>query len=358
MPASATRSAASNEGRNGAAGSQPLVSVCISAYNVERFLADALRSVLDQTHRNLEVIVVDNGSVDRTFDVARSFADPRLRSFRLPENIGGYQAMNMVAAMATGDYVAIYHSDDVYEPTIIEKELARLDADHELGAVFAMFHFIDESGRIYGGVDLPPELASRARLSDREVFPFVLRHGNFIFACPTFMVRRSVLSDVGFFDADKWDIAADLEMWLRIVRRYPVAILNERLLRYRTTEQQWTHRWKRLRTEPDRAIDVLEEFLEHGDWRTRLEAADLAELRYKRCDDETTRAANALIKDQAALARTLLKGRFPAPALFSNFKRRKLRVLLLRGVMKAGLTAGATGGLKRLLLATEYGQWR
>jgi hypothetical protein len=357
MVAPSLAASASNQGQ-GSAHQAPLVSVCISAYNVERYLSETLRSILNQTHRNLEVILVDNGSVDGTFEVAQSFGDDRFRCFRIPENIGGYQAMNMVAAMAKGEFVAIYHSDDIYEPTIIQKELAHLLAHPELGAVFTMFHFIDEDGRVYAGFDLPAELARHTRLSNDELFPYMLRHGNGIVACPTFMVRRNVLAEVGPFDAERWDIAADLEMWLRLVRRYPVAILNERLLRYRTTSQQWTERWKRLRTAPDRGIDVMEIYLASDDWRSRLRPADLVELPYKRCDDETTRAANALILGEPAMARTLLGGRYPYTALFHNFQRRKLRVLLLRGVMKAGLWIGAAAGLKRLLLATEYGQWR
>src|SRR5215471_10538167 len=77
---------------------RPLVSVCISAYNVERFFADALRSVLAQTYRELEIIVIDNGSVDGTFAVAQSFTDPRLRCMRVEQNMGAYQAMNHIAA--------------------------------------------------------------------------------------------------------------------------------------------------------------------------------------------------------------------------------------------------------------------
>src|SRR5258708_255138 len=112
----------------------PRVSICISAYNVERFLGEALRSILGQTYRNTEIILVDTGSADRTFEVAGSFADERLRCFRLPDNIGGYQAMNLVASQARGELVAIYHSDDVYEPTIVEKEVAYLASHPEAGA--------------------------------------------------------------------------------------------------------------------------------------------------------------------------------------------------------------------------------
>ncbi len=337
---------------------QPLVSICISAYNVERFLKETLDSILSQTYRNTEIILVDNGSVDRTFDVARSFQDDRFRCFRIPENIGGYQAMNKVASMAQGDLVAIYHSDDVYEPAIVEKEVAYLQSHPEAGAVFTMYHFMDEQGGIYGGFDLPGELADHECLRYEDIFPYMLRHGNVMFACPTFMARREVLAEVGPFDPDRWDIASDQEMWLRLIRQYSVGILNERLLRYRHTREQWSQRWKHLRTEPDRALDVMELFLEKDNWRARLRPSDLLELRYQRCDDATTRAANAVILSEAPLARKLLQGRYPYSALLHNVRRRKVRVLLLRGLMKTALALGTASSLRRLLRWTEYGELR
>jgi glycosyltransferase involved in cell wall biosynthesis len=340
------------------ASSQPLVSICISAYNVERFLKETLDSILNQTYLNTEIILVDNGSIDRTFDVAQSFQDDHFRCFRIPENIGGYQAMNKVAAMARGDLVAIYHSDDVYEPAIVEKEVAYLQSHPEAGAVFTMYQYMDEEGGIYGGFDLPGELADREYLRYEDIFPYMLRHGNIMFACPTFMARREVLAEVGPFDPEHWDIAADQEMWLRLLRRYPVGILNERLLRYRHTTEQWSQRWRRLRTEPDRALDIMELFLEKDNWRARLSPEDLVELRYQRCDDVTTRAANAVICGDANLARRLMECSYPYSALLSNFHRRKLRVLLMRGLLKSALALRADRQLGWLLCGTEYGDWR
>jgi glycosyltransferase involved in cell wall biosynthesis len=336
---------------------RPLVSICISAYNVERYFRQALESILAQTHRELEVVVVDNGSVDGTFDIAQSIDDERLQCFRLSENIGGYQAMNMVAGMAHGDFVAIYHSDDIYEPTIVEKEVAYLDSHPEAGAVFAMCNFIDERGVVFGGIDLLRELAGAESLRYEAVFRAMVRHGNVMFVCPSFMVRREVLLDVGPFDADRWDIASDQEMWLRLNRRYPVGILPERLVRYRSTPEQWTRRWKRLRVEPDRALDVLELYVEMDDWRARLTPSELLELRFKRIDDDTTRAANAVILGQTTAARELLATRYPYLALLADFRRRKLRVFVLRGLLKLGLACGAEKPLRRLLRATEYGEW-
>jgi glycosyltransferase involved in cell wall biosynthesis len=331
-----------------AARSRPLVSVCVSAYNVDPYLREALDSILGQTYAHLEVIVVDNGSGDETFAIMSSIRDDRFRCFRLPENIGGYQAMNMVWQLAAGDLIAIYHSDDVYEPTIVEREVEYLESHPETGAVFTMCKFIDETGAIVGGLDVPAELVGLEQVRFQDVFPVMLRRGNIMFTCPSFMARRNVLHEVGPFDADRWDIAADQELWLRLTSRYPVGILGERLFRYRQTSQQWTRRWKRLRSEPDRSLDVMQLYLEKGDFHERLPYGQL-ELRSLRCDDETTRSANAVLRGEIAEARRLLHGRYPYRALAHNLRRRKLRVLALRALMKTFLACRAGGALARVL---------
>jgi glycosyltransferase involved in cell wall biosynthesis len=336
-------------------GALPLVSICISAYNVERFLSETLQSILRQTYRNTEIILVDNGSSDRTFEIAQSFHDERFRCFRIPENIGGYQAMNKVAALAKGELIAIYHSDDVYEPDIVEKEVAFLTTYPQAGAVFAMDHFIDEDGQVFGGLDVPSELASQELLRYEDVFPYMLRHGCTMFICPTFMTRRRVFAEVGPFQPERFDIASDTEMWLRLTRRYPVGILNERLVRYRVGPWQWSKRWRRLRTEANRELDVMETYLELDAWRDKLQPADLIEYHFRQCDDHTTRAANFVILGDFGRVRELLRGRYPFRTLLNGIRRRKLRVLLLRAVLKGMLSLGAERLLARLLVQTEYG---
>lgn len=350
QPISVVPREAQGESRAGSGSvSQPLVSVCISAYNVERFLDEALGSVLAQTYRNIEVILIDNGSTDRTFEVAQSFRDDRVHGFRVPENLGAYQAMNKVASMAKGELVAIYHSDDYYEPTIVAKEVAYLQSHPEVGAVFCLDHFMDEEGRIFGGASLPTEFVGRESLGYEDVFRFVLRNKNVLFCCPTFMVRREVLEAVGPFDPETYEIGSDLEMWLRIVRQFPVAILNERLMRYRVGRGQWSARYNHLRTERDWAFLVMDHYLEKDGWLQKLSRADLAEYVFHRCDDETFRAANLVILGDIAGARKLLQRPYPWRTLLSGIRRRKLRLLVLRALIFGGISLGAGRTLARFL---------
>src|SRR6202140_1330943 len=326
-----------------------LVSICIPAYNVERFLGESLGSVLARTYPNIDIILIDNGSTDRTFEVAKTLAGDRARCLRVPKNLGGYQAMNEIARMARGELIAIYHSDDYYEPDIVAKEAAYLESHPKVGAVFCLEHFIDEHGHIFGGADLPQEFVGKESLDYQDVFRFILRNKNILICCPTFMVRKSVLEAVGFFKPETYDIGADLEMWLRIVRKVPIAILNERLMRYRVGTWQWSSRYRKLRTGPDLYFAVMDHYLEQDGWKPRLSPDDLVEYEFHRCDDDTYRAVNCVVLGQTERARELLKRPYPWPTLGNGIKRRKVRLLALRALVKSGLALGAARAMAPVL---------
>jgi glycosyltransferase involved in cell wall biosynthesis len=335
--------------------SRPLVSICMPARNAEQFVGIALKSVLAQTYTNCDVVFIDDGSTDGTLAAAKKVADERVRFVQVMPNIGGYQAMNRAAALGRGEFIAIYHADDFYEPDIVEKEVAFLEAHPEAAAVFCMAHFMDEEGRIFGGMSLPAEFRGRQVLRYADIFPFLLRRKNWLFCCPTFMVRRAVWEAVGPFDADRFDIGSDLDMWIRIARRFPVGILDEKLLHYRVSRKQWSARYRQLRTEPEVHFAIMDHYLVHDNWLLRLSRRDVVEYALHRCDDDTVRAANWVIRGEPDRARALLQNTYPWRTFRYGVRRRKLRVLLLRGLMRTGLRMGAGRLLARFLTWTEYG---
>jgi len=333
---------------------QPLVSVCISAYEVEGFLGQAMDSVLNQTYRNIEVILLDNGSTDRTAEVIRTIRDDRVRTFRISPNIGGYQGMNWAVEHARGDFIAVYHSDDVYEPSIVEREVAYLQSHPDVGAVFALDRYIDEDGKVFGKMTMPRQFLGRDSLTYDDVMPYLVNYKNTLFCCPTFMTRRAVWEAVGPFNPEGFGIGSDLEMWLRIVRCFPVAILNEHLMRYRVRTQNWSARDRRLRTVTECTFPVLDHYLELDGWDRKLEARDRTEYAFHRADDETERAANLVLLGDVPSARKLLRRPFPWRTFVNGVRRRKVRVVLLRAIMIAWLDLGLRKPLARLLVWSEY----
>ncbi len=338
---------------------QLFVSICVPAYNAEHTVGEALGSILAQTYQNIEVVVVDDGSSDRTAEVVHSFKDSRVNYFHNPQNLGGFQTMNKAILLSKGELVAVYHADDIYEPTIVEKEVAYLQSKPDVGAVFSLDHFIDQEGHVYGGATMPSEFRGKEFLKYEEVFPFLMRYKNILFCCPTFMVRQNVLNVVGLFNAEKYDIAADLELWLRISRQFSVGILDERLMYYRHTKAQWSSRYKRLRTTPEMFFTIMDDYIAMDRWSQRLSPKEFIEYAFHRCDDETFRAVNWVIQGEPHKAKQLLNHPYPWQTLFTDPQqrklRRKLRVLLMRILLAIGISLGLSQPLTQLLVWTEYG---
>ena len=262
--------------------------------------------------------------------------------------------MNKAVSLAKGDLVAIYHSDDIYEPTIVEKEVAYLNSHPHAGAVFCLAHFLDYEGKIFGGYTLPHEFSKKASFGYEDIFPFLLLHKNILLCCPTFIARRKVLDAVGPFDAERFDIAADLDMWIRIARKFPIGILNERLMKYRVGKGQWSQRYKHLRVEQELYFSIMDLYLKEDGWLQKLNHSELVEYSFHRCDDETFRATNLIIRGDIAKASELLRRPYPWGTLINNIRRRKLRVLLLRTLIKSWLAVGSSRLLAQLLKYTEY----
>src|SRR5436309_14667644 len=114
--------------------SKPLVSVVIPVYNGERYLADAIQSVLDQTYRNFEVIVVDDGSTDRSAEIAKRFGEAVRYVYRT--NGGVCKARNAGIAAARGAYIAFLDQDDLWLHDKLAAQVAYLDSHPEAGAVY------------------------------------------------------------------------------------------------------------------------------------------------------------------------------------------------------------------------------
>jgi glycosyltransferase involved in cell wall biosynthesis len=210
----------------------PLVSYCIPAYNHARYVEACLDSILAQSYPHIEVVVIDDCSTDSTYEIIRTFNDPRVRAQRNPINVGPGETVNRCMRMACGEFIAFSGSDDVHlrDKTAIQVE--HLLANPQVDAVFCTPDFIGPQG----------EPLSRSKHPDLPVFPAfnanrvvmfqeLLRRGNFLLA-PSVIVRRSVVDRVGFFDPGLIQLQ-DYDYWLRIVVGGDLLILDQPLIQYR-----------------------------------------------------------------------------------------------------------------------------
>jgi glycosyltransferase involved in cell wall biosynthesis len=196
-----------------------VVSVIIPTYNRAQVVSQPIQSVLAQTFRDFEVIVVDDGSNDNTESVVKAFCDPRVRYIRHEKNRGGSAARNTGIKAARGAYIAFLDSDDEWLP---EKLQSQLDILQELppswGGVCTGFWLIEGTSVVERIPKLPPNLSN-----------WLLAH------CPlsagsTLMVRKEILDEIGYFD-ESLPRHQDWDLLLRLVENYQLAMVKAALVR-------------------------------------------------------------------------------------------------------------------------------
>ena len=282
----------------------PLVSILVPSYNGAAFLREALDSILAQTYPNVEIILLDDGSTDDTPAIAAGYGN-KICYIRQPNNLGIYDNVNIGIAVARGSLIATYHADDIYLPTIVEAQAAYFHAHPEVGAVFCSDILVDAHGQEYGRLSLPREVRGEQPLAYPLVLNTLLKHKNRFLVCPTAMVRTTVHADVGVYRQARYRNTADLEMWLRIARRYPIAVLESHLMKYRHFHGNSSQRYHRLRTDPENSFIIIDEYLAEGGRRLATPVA-LTNYEAHRSEDRLMAAISHYIKHELPAGRDAL----------------------------------------------------
>ena len=240
---------------------RPLVSICIPTYNSERFLAATLESIAAQSYPRVEVIIGDNASADGTIGIAECFAARHgWRLLKNPLNLGPMGNWSRLVTEATGDYVAIYHADDLYHPDIVAESVTFLEREPEAGLVGTLGTVIDAGGRELHDIELPDGCHGTGCYSFPELFRAVLGNGGsrIFLVTPSVMVRRTIYSELGTFDTSgRFASAADYEMWFRIGMRRPIGVIDRPLMRYRIHGGQGSENELRRNLELPDMLEVL-----------------------------------------------------------------------------------------------------
>lgn len=201
---------------------KPRVSVILPAYNAERFIGEAIDSILAQTYRDFELIIINDGSTDLTPDIIRQYAkkDKRIRFFNNRKNRGLIYVLNMGLRKVRGEYIARMDADDISLPTRFEKQVAYMDANPDVGVLGTVI----EAFGIYTGYGIQKPVV--------ELSDFIT--DNYV-AHPTVMIRGSVMRKYGFQYNPEYKHVEDYELWMRMVQVTKIHNISEVLLRYRVT---------------------------------------------------------------------------------------------------------------------------
>lgn len=204
----------------------PLVSVVMPTYNGERFLRPAIESILGQSFRDFELLVIDDGSADRTPTILREFAaqDDRITVLTNPRNQGIAVATNRGLAAARGEYVALQDHDDISLPHRFQAQVDFLRSHPDIALVGSAATLIDENGAAYEDY---VEVADDLEIKWEALFRCPISH-------TSVMVRRRVMSEVGGYSPSPMlKVASDYDLLSRIVMGYRVANLSEPLVKWR-----------------------------------------------------------------------------------------------------------------------------
>jgi len=212
---------------------KPWVSVICTNYNQVAYIQESLRSVVEQTYPNVELIIIDNGSTDGSIEQIKLFckAHPATQFIRNSTNRGLCRAFNQGLALAVGEYVIDLSADDVMLPNRISRQIEQfLSLPSYYGVVFSNATYINETGEfIRHHHPVRPDGRTTERVPTGDVFQDVLTR--YFINTPTMMMRREMLTALGGYDETL--AYEDFDFWVRSARQYRYAYIDETLTQKR-----------------------------------------------------------------------------------------------------------------------------
>lgn len=201
---------------------KPLVTVFMPVYNSEQYLKEAIESIINQTYKNLELLLVDDGSTDSSVDIINSFSDERIRLIKNKQNMGIPFTRNVGLKEANGKYIAIMDSDDIALPTRIEKQVEFMEKNKHIDAAGSYYYQ-------FGGKFMKKVKSPFIRSDELKI---MLLFYNPI-ANPSVILRKETFEKYKLRYNLDFFVAQDYEMWSQIIKVGNLCIIPEYLLKYR-----------------------------------------------------------------------------------------------------------------------------
>lgn len=240
----------------------PFVTVYMPAYNAVATIREALDSILNQTYENFEIVVINDGSTDDTSKIISEYKRAnKITAIDHMTNKGIAATYNEIYDICKSDFICIYHADDVYKPQILEKSVAVLKGDKDIGICFSLSSGLQK----HAPDNFRQSNSDIVIFNKQKLFLALMKYYNFI-VCPTACIRTSTIKSVNL----KWgkidlsprlvqgDSGTDLQMWLDLASISNLAIINEPLINWRQHPDQMSRTTKKgLKTVSD-FVNVIE----------------------------------------------------------------------------------------------------
>lgn len=221
-----------------------LVSVIMPAYNEEKYIGEAIQSVLNQIYQNWELIIVDDGSKDRTLEIVREYAsgDSRIRVYSFSENKGACAALNEAIKRAEGKYIGWLSADDRYNKEMLQSGVAYLTEHKNYGAVFCKSDHINEASELIGKANVPQKFTEIGNSGCVEPYYTMVTRCNAFGACSV-LATADAYRKAGFFD-EKHPYAGDYHFMMRVAAYADFGFLDEYNVQTRIHPEQVSNEGK------------------------------------------------------------------------------------------------------------------
>lgn len=219
----------------------PKVSVILPNYNGEKYLRQAISSVLNQSFKDFELIIVDDASTDSSKKIIKEFEDERIITYFAEKNRHVVFTFNIGLKIAKGEYIARIDSDDIWETDKLEKQVKFMDTHVEYGGCFSKVHIMDEHSEIvdykYNYSFIYNLFNEPENMEQKQWVLYFFYVGNCLCNSSSF-IRKSALETVGLFCNMAYVPGEDFELWGRLVVKYPIYLFQEKLVRYRWSDEE------------------------------------------------------------------------------------------------------------------------
>jgi glycosyltransferase involved in cell wall biosynthesis len=223
-----------------------LVTIGIPAFNSEKYISKTIDSILNQTYTNIEILISDNGSTDNTQSIVLDYVkkDHRIKYISNKTTISYSENCNKIISLSNGNYIGIYHSDDIYDRNIVEKEVQALTKFPDILGVFTLYEHIDENDKQINPVRYPILFNEEFfRVDFKKFVNILIEKGGSCFCCPTSMIKKDVYLKLNGYN-DQLKHIEDQDMWLRILMSGEMLILKDKLIKYRIHSAQGSSIYK------------------------------------------------------------------------------------------------------------------
>jgi|WetSurMetagenome_2_1015567.scaffolds.fasta_scaffold22045_2 glycosyltransferase involved in cell wall biosynthesis len=244
---------------------KPLVSICIPTYNREKTILDALNCALNQTYQNIEILISEDHSSDHTAALVKKIKDPRIKLVVQKKNLGMIPNWNFCIQRAKGEYIKFLHSDDLIDPTCVEKEFNYFLKNEDVSLVTCKRKFIDDHDKLLYTMQFANK---NTKENGREYGHKLLTtiRENRIGEPSAVMFRKVDAIKAGLFD-QRFSQLADFEFWLRLHLFGNIGYINESLCSFRMHQGSNTTAAIKDGRFIDETFVFIEKFYENDEYR-------------------------------------------------------------------------------------------